>query len=58
MFYFQIRKGGLASRTPVDDIMAPVNQSLLIEPYKNLFDCVREAFIHCKAFATPIAGGS
>ena len=58
MFYFQIRKGGLASRTPVDDIVAPVNQPLLIEPDENLFHCVGEAFVHRKAFPTPIAGGS
>ena len=58
MLYFQIGEGGLASWTPVDDIVAPVNQPLLIESDENLFDCFRETFVHRKAFPTPIAGGS
>ena len=45
-------------RTPVDDALAAVNQTFFVIFYKDFLHRLRAAFVHCKAFPLPIAGGT
>ena len=44
----------LAPRTPVDDVLAAINQSFFIQPDENLDHRARKVFIHREVFAVPI----
>ncbi len=46
----------LATGTPVDDVLATIDQALIVEPDKHLGDCITEAFVHREAFSIPVAG--
>src|SRR5207253_6798219 len=52
--HFQIADGRHAARAPVDDIFTTVNESLFMEPDKNLAHRRAQAFIHGEVFARPI----
>src|SRR3989338_5386834 len=51
-----IRERGLAARAPVDDVVAAVDQPLLVEPDEHLKDRLGEPFVHREARAAPVAG--
>ena len=52
----QIGEGGVAPRTPIDDVIPPVDEALFVQTHKDLSDRPRESFIHGKAFPAPVAG--
>ena len=47
-----------AVRTPVDDALAAIDQSLLIEADEDLADGARQPLVQCEALALPVAGGA
>ena len=48
----------MAARAPVDDVLAPVDQALFVEPDEDLADRRREPRVHREALALPVAGGA
>jgi len=51
---FFVRKRGLASRAPINDVMAAINQPALVKRDKGLADGLGTTFIHRKPFTRPI----
>ena len=51
-----VRDRGLAARTPVDDALAVVNESLFIIVYEHLLDCLGAAVVKGEALTLPVAG--
>ena len=49
---------GRAVRAPVDDTVALVDETLVIQVYENLADRLGAALVHGKALAVPVAGGA
>ena len=49
-----IREGCQTARTPINDVFAAVDESLLVEGDKDMFDRVAVGFIHGKAGARPV----
>jgi hypothetical protein len=58
VLHLQIGESGLASRTPIDDVVTPVDEAFPVEPNKYFFDRFGEALIHGEPFTTPVTGGS
>ena len=58
MVYFNIGNSGLAVRTPVNNIVALVNQAFVVQTYKCFAYCFGAAFIHSKAFTVPVTGAA
>ena len=56
ILYLGIRKGGAAVGAPVDDAVAAIDQSLIIEVYKYLANGTGAALVHREALARPITG--
>lgn len=54
MFNLIVRKGRMAARTPVNDIVAPVNKALVIKPGKNLAHGAGKAIVHGKTQPCPV----
>jgi len=48
----------VASWTPIDDVLALVNEAFFIKGYKDFYDGLTITLIHRKSIAFPIAGGS
>ena len=55
MFAFVIGQRGSATRAPVDNVVATVDEVFLVEPAEDLGDGVAETLVHGKAFMFPIA---
>ena len=53
-----VREGRLADRAPVDDPLAAVDISLLIEVQEDRLNRLRASLVHCKALALPVAARS
>jgi hypothetical protein len=53
-----IRDRGLAMRTPVDDALTAVDETLLIEALENIANSAAAALIKGKALTGPVAGGA
>ena len=51
---FFIRQGALCNRRPVDDALAPVDQTFVIKTDKHIPNCLAGAFVHCKECSVPI----
>ena len=58
MFYFRVRNGCLADRTPVDDTGSLVDVSFFVQLDKYFKHCVRAALIHGETFSLPVCGRS
>ena len=58
MLDLHVRKGRPASRAPVHQPLAPVDQPLLIQGDEGLPDGARQALVQREAFAVPIARGA
>ena len=58
VFHLRIGDGGQAVRTPVDDPLAAIDQSLLIEVEKHLVDRTVAALVHREALSLPVTGGA
>ena len=58
MFYFEIREGRMASRTPVDYVVAPVNKAFFIEPDKYFLHRPRQSFVKGEPLPAPVAGSA
>ncbi|EKD34900.1 MAG: hypothetical protein ACD_75C02138G0001, partial [uncultured bacterium] len=57
VFHLVVGESGMAARAPVDDIVAFVDQSFLVEPHEDLADCPGQPLVHSKPLALPVAGG-
>jgi len=53
-----IGKGGVAAGAPVDDIVALVDESFLVEADKDGAHRPRQPFVHGEAFPVPVAGAA
>ena len=51
-----VRERGLVHRAPVDQVVAPIDESLIVKPDEGLLHGPREAFVHREARARPVAG--
>ena len=58
MFDFKIGDRRLATRTPVDDVLAPINQAFFVQPDEHLAHGARQVLIHGEVFAIPIHGSA
>ena len=56
IFYFRIRNGCIANRTPVNNTAALVYISFFMHFDKDFCNCFITAFIHRKSFSVPVAG--
>ena len=56
VFHFVVGQGRVATRAPVDDVVALVDQAIIVKAHKNLAHCGRKAFVHGKAQARPVYG--
>ena len=56
ILYLCVGKGGAAVGAPVDDAVAAVDKSLVIEVYKHLTNSARAALVHREALTRPVAG--
>ena len=56
VFHFIVGQGRVATRAPVDDVVALVDQAVVVEPHKNLAHSSGKAFVHGKAQARPVYG--
>ena len=54
----QVRQGCVTAGTPVDDVIALVDQPLIVQPYKDLPDRLRQPLVHGEPFSLPITGGT
>ena len=55
---FLVAEGGKRDGTPVHHPLATVDHSLGVEIDKNLLHPARVGFVHCEAFAGPVAGAA
>ena len=55
VLHFQIGKRGLAARAPVDDVIAPINQTLFVQPDERLAHGARKSGVQREMFARPVA---
>ena len=53
---FEVADGGLAARTPVDDVRAAIDEALLVEADEGFADGHREMVVHGEVLALPING--
>ena len=58
MLDLEVRDRRAAVGTPVHDVLAAIDQSLLIEAHENLAHRAREVLVHGEVFAFPIDGGA
>ena len=56
--HFEVADGGLATRTPVDDVRAAIDEPLLVEAHEGFAHGYREVVVHGEVFAVPIDGGA
>ena len=56
IFNFKISKSCFTPWTPVDNILALINQSLFIKSYKYFSDSIGKALIHGKTLTLPVTG--
>ena len=56
--HLQIRDGGLQHRVPVDQALAAVNETLLVQAHEGFRHRRRQAGVHGEALARPVAGGA
>ena len=56
VFHFVIGQSRVATRAPVDDVVALVDQAVIVEAHKNLAHSGRKAFVHGKTQARPVYG--
>ncbi len=54
VLHLKIGKRGMTSGAPVDNIIALIDQSLVIETGKDLTDRARQSLVHCESFSIPI----
>ncbi len=52
---FFVRERGQASRTPVDDVLAAIDQPLLVQAHEDFAHCPREIFVECEVGPRPVA---
>ena len=58
MFHLQVGQGGMTAGTPIDDIIAPVDQALIKKTGKNLPHSPGQARVHGKPLPVPVAGAA
>ena len=58
VLHLQIGQGGTAAGTPVDDVVSPVDEPLVIEPGKYLAHRPGEPLVHGEPFPLPVAGAA
>ena len=58
ILYLCIRDGGHAVRTPVDDALALIDEALVVQVDKHLFDCLGASVIQCEPLSVPVTGGA
>ena len=58
VFHFVVGQGRVAARAPVDNIVAFVDQSFIIELHKDLAHRRRKPFVHGEAQARPVHGAT
>ena len=51
-----IRERCMTARTPVDNSLASVYKSLVIEIYEYFFNCFGTSLVHCETLSVPICG--
>jgi hypothetical protein len=51
-----VRDRGLAVRTPVDDSLTAIDETLLVESLKNVANCAAAALVEGEALTGPVAG--
>ena len=56
--HLEVREGRVAAGTPVDDVVAPVDQPVFVEPDEDLAHGPGEALVHGEALALPVAGAA
>ena len=54
MIDFNVRQGGEAARTPVDDALGPIDQAVVVEPLEDGADRTRRAGVHREALTRPV----
>ncbi len=55
MLHLIVGQSSVAARTPVDDIIAFIDEPFLVQSDKDLANGLRQAFIHGEALALPVA---
>ena len=55
---FQIGNGGEHYRIPINQTLAAINQTFVIQAHKNIINHFRQTFVHRKTLARPIASGA
>src|SRR5208282_5072963 len=58
VLHFEIGDGGLATRAPVDDVLAAIDQALFIEADEDFAHGAGKIFVHGKIFAVPVDRGA
>jgi hypothetical protein len=56
-FDLEVAQGRTTPRAPVDDIVAAIDQPLLVEADEHLPDRPAQAAVHSEALSAPVAGG-
>ncbi len=56
--HFQVGQRSYAARAPVDNPLASINETLVVECYKNPSHGFRKTFVHGETLSTPITAGS
>ena len=58
VLHFEVGQGRLAAGAPVDDVVALVDQALVIEAHEDLAHRFGEASVHGEALPAPVAGAA
>ena len=58
VLYFHVRKRGLATGAPIDDVVAAINEPFFVEPDKNFTHRPGKPGIHGKTFPGPVTGAA
>ena len=58
MLSFEVRDGGIATGTPVDHVLAAIDETFLVEADEGFAHRARQALVEGKALARPIAGSA
>ncbi len=54
--HFEIGQGRVQHRVPVDETLAPINQSFVVQLHEYLADSFGQTFVHRKTISTPVHG--
>ena len=58
VLHFQVGDGRVQGRVPVDQTLAAVNQTFLVQAHKHFAHCVGQAVVHGETFTGPVHAGA